>query len=154
MKKMYERAPLIERALAQRVRAVPPSGIRKFFDILATMHDVISLGVGEPDFDTPRPIMAAGLKSLRKKRTHYTSNFGTIELRTALAESLLKRYGVRYNPENEILITVGASEAVDLALRANLRSGGRGDSSRAVLHCLRAGNCVCGWRSNICCNSL
>ena len=81
------RAPLAERALAQRVRAVPPSGIRRFFDIVATMDDVISLGVGEPDFDTPREIVEAGVESLREGRTHYTSNFGTIELRRARAGS-------------------------------------------------------------------
>ena len=112
------RPPLAERALAQRVLAVPPSGIRRFFDILATMDDVISLGVGEPDFDTPRMIVEAGVESLREGRTHYTSNFGTIELRTALAAHLESRYGVRYDPATELLITVGASEAVDLALRA------------------------------------
>ncbi len=71
------RPPLAERALAQRVRAVPPSGIRRFFDILATMDDVISLGVGEPDFDTPERIVAAGVRSLHAGRTHYTSNYGT-----------------------------------------------------------------------------
>src|SRR4051794_41276327 len=98
------RPPLAERALAQRVRAVPPSGIRRFFDILATMDDVISLGVGEPDFDTPREIVEAGVESLREGRTHYTSNYGTIELRRALAAHLEDRYGVGYAPENEILI--------------------------------------------------
>ena len=87
------RAPLAERALAQRVRSVPPSGIRRFFDILATMDDVISLGVGEPDFDTPREIVEAGVESLREGRTHYTSNFGTLELRRAL--SRLPRVSVR-----------------------------------------------------------
>jgi aminotransferase len=107
------RPPLSERALSQRVRAVPPSGIRRFFDIIATMDDVISLGVGEPDFDTPREIVEAGVESLRKGRTHYTSNFGTIELRRALADHL----------QSEILITVGASEAVDLALRATCDPG-------------------------------
>ncbi|HEU0245151.1 MAG TPA: aminotransferase class I/II-fold pyridoxal phosphate-dependent enzyme [Candidatus Limnocylindrales bacterium] len=117
------RAPLAERALAQRVRAVPPSGIRRFFDILATMDDVISLGVGEPDFDTPREIVEAGVESLREGRTHYTSNFGTIELRRALSAHLERRYGVHYAPENELLITVGASEAVDLALRATCDPG-------------------------------
>ena len=117
------RAPLAERALAQRVRAVPPSGIRRFFDILATMDDVISLGVGEPDFDTPRVIVEAGVESLREGRTHYTSNYGTLELRTALSAHLERLYGVRYAPENEILITVGASEAVDLALRATCDPG-------------------------------
>ena len=117
------RAPLAERALSQRVRAVPPSGIRRFFDIGATMDDVISLGVGEPDFDTPREIVEAGVESLREGRTHYTSNFGTIELRRALSDHLDQLYGVRYAPENEILVTVGASEAVDLALRATCDPG-------------------------------
>jgi len=123
------RAPLAERALSERVRAVPPSGIRRFFDILATMDDVISLGVGEPDFDTPPTIVEAGVASLRRGRTHYTSNFGTIELRRALADHLERRYGVRYDPATEILITVGASEAVDLALRATCDPG-----DEVVLH--------------------
>ena len=117
------RPPLSERALAQRVRDVPPSGIRRFFDILATMDDVISLGVGEPDFDTPERIVAAGVRSLHNGRTHYTSNYGTIELRRALAEHLQRRYGVAYDPSTELLITVGASEAVDLALRATCDPG-------------------------------
>ncbi len=117
------RPPLAERALAERVRQVPPSGIRKFFDILATMTDVISLGVGEPDFDTPRPIVEAGVESLREGRTHYTSNYGTIELRRALADHLERLYGVRYDPAKELLITVGASEALDLALRATCDPG-------------------------------
>ena len=114
---------LADRALARRVLEVPPSGIRRFFDILATMDDVISLGVGEPDFDTPRVIVEAGVESLREGRTHYTSNFGTIELRRALSAHLDRRYGVRYDPATEILITVGASEAVDLALRATCDPG-------------------------------
>src|SRR6187402_3802892 len=117
------RPPLAERALAERVLAVPPSGIRRFFDILATMDDVISLGVGEPDFDTPRVIVEAGVESLREGRTHYTSNFGTIELRRALAAHLERLYAVSYAPENELLITGGASEAVDLALRATCDPG-------------------------------
>ncbi len=117
------RPPLADRALAERVRAVPPSGIRRFFDILATMDDVISLGVGEPDFDTPREIVEAGVESLREGRTHYTSNYGTVELRKALAEHLERRYGVHYDPATEILVTVGASEAVDLALRATCDPG-------------------------------
>ena len=117
------RAPLAERALAERVRAVPPSGIRRFFDILATMTDVISLGVGEPDFDTPPQIVEAGVESLRSGRTHYTSNYGTLDLRRALAEHLERRYGVAYDPLRELLITVGASEAVDLALRATCDPG-------------------------------
>ncbi len=105
-----------ERALAQRVRTVPRSGIRRFFDIAATMTDVISLGVGEPDFDTPEHVRAAGIRSLEAGRTHYTSNFGTLELRHALADHLARLYGVRYDPEREVLITVGASEALMLAL--------------------------------------
>jgi aminotransferase len=117
------RAPLADRALAQRVRQVPPSGIRRFFDIVATMTDVISLGVGEPDFDTPRSIVEAGVESLREGRTHYTSNFGTLELRKALAAHLQRLYGVDYDPKSELLITVGASEAVDLALRATCDTG-------------------------------
>jgi aminotransferase len=123
------RAPLADRALAERVRAVPPSGIRRFFDILATMDDVISLGVGEPDFDTPPQIVEAGVRSLRSGRTHYTSNYGTIELRRALADHLQRRYGVSYDPARELLITVGASEAVDLALRATCDPG-----DEVVLH--------------------
>jgi len=118
-----ERAPLLERALSERVRSVPPSGIRRFFEIAATMTDVISLGVGEPDFDTPRSIVEAGVESLREGRTHYTSNYGTIELRRALAAHLERRYGVAYDPAHELLITVGASEAVDLALRATCDPG-------------------------------
>jgi aminotransferase len=117
------RPPLADRALAARVRDVPPSGIRRFFDILATMDDVISLGVGEPDFDTPERIVAAGVRSLHAGRTHYTSNYGTIELRRALAAHLERRYGVNYDPATELLITVGASEAVDLALRATCDPG-------------------------------
>src|SRR5215213_3785288 len=117
------RAPLAERALAERVRIVPPSGIRRFFDILATMDDVISLGVGEPDFDTPREIVEAGVESLREGRTHYTSNYGTLELRKALAAHLETLYGVRYDPAKELLITLGASEALDLALRATIDPG-------------------------------
>ncbi|HJW23165.1 MAG TPA: aminotransferase class I/II-fold pyridoxal phosphate-dependent enzyme [Candidatus Limnocylindrales bacterium] len=117
------RPPLAERALSERVRSVPPSGIRRFFDILATMSDVISLGVGEPDFDTPKQIVEAGVESLREGRTHYTSNYGTIELRRALAEHLERRHGVAYDPTKELLITVGASEAVDLALRATCDPG-------------------------------
>jgi len=82
------RPPLAERVLSERVRSVPPSGIRRFFDIAATMDDVISLGVGEPDFDTPRVIVEAGVESLREGRTHYTSNWGTVELRRALSRHI------------------------------------------------------------------
>lgn len=123
------RPPLRERALAARVRAVPPSGIRRFFDIAATMTDVISLGVGEPDFDTPPGVVEAGVEALRRGRTHYTSNYGTLELRVALAEHLRRLYGLDYDPERELLITVGASEAVDVALRATCDPG-----DEVVLH--------------------
>jgi aminotransferase len=87
------------------------------------MEDVISLGVGEPDFATPDQVIEAGIASLRAKRTHYTSNYGTLELRVAISEHLARRYGVRYDPATEILVTVGASEAVDLALRATIDPG-------------------------------
>jgi aminotransferase len=117
------RQPLADRALAERVRLVPPSGIRKFFEIAASMDDVISLGIGEPDFDTPRSIIEAGVESLREGRTHYTSNYGTIELRRALAAHLERRYGAAYDPLRELLITVGASEALDLAMRATIDPG-------------------------------
>ena len=108
--------PTTRSRLSRRVQDVPPSGIRKFFDVLATMPDVISLGVGEPDFDTPRAIVEAGIESLRRGRTHYTSNYGTIELREAVAEHLADLYGVVYDPDGEIIITVGVSEALAAAL--------------------------------------
>ena len=120
---LADRMPLADRVLAERVKAVPPSGIRRFFDILADMTDVISLGIGEPDFETPRSIIEAGVESLREGRTHYTSNYGTVELRRALSRHLDRLYGVRYDPTTELLITVGASEAVDLALRATCDPG-------------------------------
>jgi aminotransferase len=109
--------------LAQRVRAVPPSGIRRFFDVIATMPDVISLGVGEPDFDTPPQVVEEGVRALRAGRTHYTSNLGTIELRRALARHLERLYGVAYDPEREILVTVGASEALAASLAAIVDPG-------------------------------
>lgn len=104
--------------LSQCVLKVPPSGIRKFFDICATMHDVISLGIGEPDFPTPPAILQAGIKALERGETHYTSNSGLIELRQAISGHLTRLYGVEYDPETEILITVGVSEALHLALMA------------------------------------
>jgi len=109
--------------LSQRVREVPPSGIRKFFDVLNSMPDVISLGVGEPDFDTPAVVVEAGIAALRAGRTHYTSNYGTIELRRALAEHIERRYGVAYDPEREIVITVGTSEALAASLAAVVDPG-------------------------------
>jgi aminotransferase len=109
--------------LSARVRAVPPSGIRRFFDVIAAMPDVISLGVGEPDFTTPPQIVEEGVRSLRAGRTHYTSNYGTIELRRALAKNLERLYSVSYDPESEILITVGASEALAAAMKAIVDPG-------------------------------
>lgn len=109
--------------LSRRVAGMKPSGIRKFFDIAATMKDVISLGVGEPDFTTPPPILKAGIDALSHGHTHYTSNLGIIELRRALSKHLEERYGVHYNPETEIVITVGGSEALNLAAIALLNPG-------------------------------
>ncbi len=103
-------------ALAQRISSVPPSGIRKFFDIIATMDDVISLGVGEPDFATPGHITQAGIRSLERGETSYTSNSGMLELREELSKHLSSLYGVAYSPADELLITVGVSEALYLAL--------------------------------------
>ncbi len=109
--------------LSRRIAALRPSGIRKFFDIAATMKDVISLGIGEPEFTTPEPIVRAGIRSLENGETHYTSNWGILELRKALAEHIQKLYGVSYDPETEILITVGGSEALNLAALALLNPG-------------------------------
>jgi aminotransferase len=109
--------------ISDRVAQTPPSGIRKFFDIAATMQNVISLGIGEPDFITPAPILRAGVASLERGETQYTSNSGTMELRTALSRHLNSLYGVNYNPADEILITVGVSEALYLAMTAVLNPG-------------------------------
>ena len=109
--------------ISDRVAQTPPSGIRKFFDIVATMKDVISLGIGEPDFVTPQPILQAGIASLDRGETGYTSNSGTIELRRAISKHLNKRYSVSYDPEMEVIATVGVSEALYLAMTAVLNPG-------------------------------
>lgn len=109
--------------ISNRVQQIPPSGIRRFFDIAATMDDVISLGIGEPDFVTPKPILDAGIASLQAGHTKYTSNNGTIELRTAISKHLERLYGVQYDPALELLVTVGVSEAQYLALTAILNPG-------------------------------
>jgi len=109
--------------LSRRVAGLKPSGIRKFFDIAETMKDVISLGIGEPDFTTPEPVLQAGIQSLQRGETHYTSNYGIIELREALAQHLEKLYGVHYDPATEIVITVGGSEALNLAAIALVDPG-------------------------------
>ncbi|MCZ7575605.1 MAG: aminotransferase class I/II-fold pyridoxal phosphate-dependent enzyme [Dehalococcoidia bacterium] len=105
------------------MQAVPPSGIRKFFDLLSTIDDVISLGVGEPDYVTPEPIRRAAIESIEHGHTHYTSNYGLLELREKLSDHIFRLYGVRYDPKTEIVITSGSSEAFDVALRSLLDSG-------------------------------
>jgi len=115
--------PRVRNFVSERIASVPPSGIRRFFDIAATMEDVISLGIGEPDFTTPEPILRAGIEALGRGETHYTSNSGLMELRRAIAEHLDRLYGQTYNPASEILITVGVSEALYLACAATLDPG-------------------------------
>jgi aminotransferase len=113
----------VSKFISHRVNRVPPSGIRRFFDIAATMDDVISLGIGEPDFDSPKQIIRAGIESLQRGETHYTSNAGIEELRRAIAGDLEQRYGQTYDPTSEILVTVGVSEGLYLALTAILDPG-------------------------------
>lgn len=105
------------------VRDIPRSGIRDFFDIVTTMKDVISLGIGEPDFDTPWHVRESTVFALERGATHYSSNLGYLELRRALSRYVAKTFGAEYHPDDEILITVGVSEALDLALRALLNPG-------------------------------
>ena len=105
------------------VRDIPRSGIRDFFDIVSTMKDVISLGIGEPDFDTPWHVRESTVFALERGATHYTSNFGYLELRQAISGYVQQNFAADYNPENEVLITVGVSEALDLALRALITPG-------------------------------
>ncbi len=102
---------------------IKPSGIRKFFDIAATMTDVISLGVGEPDFPTPWHIRRAGIKSLEESKTKYTSNAGLIELRREICSTINRKYGIEYEPQTEVLVTVGGSEGIDAAIRALVSIG-------------------------------
>jgi aminotransferase len=110
-------------SLSQRIQSVPPSGIRKYFDIAATMRDVISLSIGEPDFVTPDAIRRAGIQSIERGETKYTSNSGTKELRRAVSDHLTRHYNVHYDPETEILITVGVSEALHGAMLATIDPG-------------------------------
>jgi aminotransferase len=112
-----------KQVLSERVAGLKPSGIRKFFDIAATMKDVISLGIGEPDFVTPAPILDAGIASLSQGETHYTSNSGKLELRQAISDDLAARYGIKYDPVDEIVMTVGVSEGLYLAMTALLDPG-------------------------------
>ena len=113
----------IRSPISQRVMQISPSGIRRFFDLVSTMEDVVSLGVGEPDFVTPWHISEAGIYAIEKGYTAYTSNYGLLELRQELSRHLKSRYSLDYDPDTELMITVGVSEALDLALRAILDPG-------------------------------
>ncbi|MDR3593529.1 aminotransferase class I/II-fold pyridoxal phosphate-dependent enzyme [Clostridium sp.] len=114
---------ILEDMILENVKNMPPSGIRRFFDIVNEMDDVISLGVGEPDFVTPWNVREAGIYSLEQGHTHYSSNAGFIELRTEIAKYLHRRFNLSYNPVDEILVTVGGSEGIDIALRALVGPG-------------------------------
>lgn len=116
-------SPSLRNRINTVVRDIPRSGIRDFFDIVSTMKDVISLGIGEPDFDTPWHVRESTVFALERGATHYTSNLGYLELRKALAQYVRKNFGAEFNPDNEILVTVGVSEALDLALRALINPG-------------------------------
>ncbi|HVW21649.1 MAG TPA: aminotransferase class I/II-fold pyridoxal phosphate-dependent enzyme [Opitutaceae bacterium] len=112
-----------KRYIARHVVDLPKSGIRDFFEIVAKMSDVISLGIGEPDFDTPWHIREAAIYALERGKTHYTSNLGLIELRRAISAYVAKHYQLAYRPESDVIVTVGVSEAIDLALRALVDPG-------------------------------
>lgn len=114
---------ILEEMILSNVRNMPPSGIRKYFDLINEMDDVISLGVGEPDFVTPWNVIEAGIYSLEKGHTHYSSNAGFIELRKEISNYLNRRFNLKYDHNNEILVTVGGSEGIDLALRALVGPG-------------------------------
>ena len=109
--------------ISEVVKSVPASGIRRFFDIVAQMEDVVSLGVGEPDFDTPWRVSEACIYALERGRTHYTSNYGILELREAISDYLQEEEGLNYRAQDQILVTVGVSEGMDVAMRAILNSG-------------------------------
>ncbi len=112
-----------EKYVKNSVREMPPSGIRKYFDLINEMEDVISLGIGEPDFITPWQIREAGIYALEKGRTHYSANAGIRELRDEISEYLKRKYDIAYDAADEIIVTVGASEGIDLALKAILEPG-------------------------------
>ena len=111
------------KVLSKKATALKPSGIRKFFDILDEMDDVVSLTVGQPDFVTPWHIRDAAIDSLEKGKTYYTSNSGLLQFREAIAAYLERRFNVKYNPKDEMIVTVGGSEAIDLAIRAIIEPG-------------------------------
>lgn len=114
---------IIENMILDNVKNMPPSGIRKYFDMINEMEDVISLGVGEPDFVTPWNVRDAGIYSLEEGHTHYSSNAGFIELRSEISKYLKRRFNLSYCPENEMIVTVGGSEGIDIALRALVGPG-------------------------------
>ena len=109
--------------VAKKIEALPPSGIRKFFDIAAEMEDIVSLGVGEPDFVTPWHIREEAIFSLEKRRTMYTSNAGMPDLRSEISRYMSQKYSLNYNPDTQVLVTVGASEGIDVAMRAIVEPG-------------------------------
>lgn len=109
--------------VSDKIVTIPPSGIRKFFDIVSEMQDAISLGVGEPDFDTPWHIREEGIYSLEQGRTFYTSNAGLKSLKEEICHYLMRRCSVTYDPDQEVMVTVGGSEAIDIAMRAMLNEG-------------------------------
>ena len=109
--------------LSKVITEIQPSGIRKFFDIVTEMKDAISLGVGEPDFDTPWHVRDEGIYSMEKGRTFYTSNAGLKELKVEISSYLKRKYGLKYDPKDQIMVTVGGSEAIDIAMRAMLDPG-------------------------------
>ena len=109
--------------ISKTIAEIKPSGIRKFFDIVSEMKDAISLGVGEPDFDTPWHIRDEGIYAFEKGKTFYTSNSGLKELRTEISNYIKRKQKIKYNSDDEILVTVGGSEAIDIGLRAMINSG-------------------------------
>ena len=113
----------VNSVLSERATSLKPSGIRKFFDILDEMKGVVSLTVGQPDFVTPWHIREAGIKSLEEGRTYYTSNAGLLDFRTEISSYQKRRFGLEYDPKTEIIVTVGGSEAIDIAFRAVLNTG-------------------------------
>ena len=110
-------------AISKKIEGIQPSGIRKFFDVVSEMPDAISLGVGEPDFDTPYSVREEGIYALEKGRTFYTSNAGLKELRQEISRYLMRKYSLDYDADNEIMVTVGGSEAIDVALRCMVDPG-------------------------------
>ena len=113
----------VKSKISDRIQAIPRSGIREFFELVLNAGDVISLGVGEPDFATPWHIREAAIYSLEKGQTSYTSNLGLLELRKSVTKYVAKKFHVTYDPVREVIVTVGVSEALDLAFRALLNPG-------------------------------